>query len=209
MAEEGNGDIMERQRRRQGQRVLDGEVQQMAKAQSSFSYENVAFDIEEIPIFDFDDHMSDCLMDQCDVCSLKEKLERQALEWKEKVEEIVGSEWEDDAWSVADEYIDLIYYPETNETVDVNRLVNLERRSNVFHYVDLFVETIIDSWHDGLPFNANHNLSNLCNFVSNDEMNVLDKTYNWNGVIEYLTTEINRELLLLPFNDLRIGAHER
>ena len=198
MAEGNNGITMEGQSQRQRQQELQEEVERMAKARSSFSYEAAAFDIEETRVIDFDDHVSSCFMYDCDWCDLKDKLDRQALEWQEKVEEILGFEWKDDGSSTADEYVDLLD-TETNEAPDIDHLVELERRNNVFQYADLYVATITDHWQEGLPRSAEHNLSNLRSLVSNDEMNVLGKTYNWDEAIDYLSTEIHRELSSFPF----------
>ena len=180
------------------------ELEDIVNSQSSFDYKTVTFETDLDPKFDFDEHISFCLHANfcqceckcCKICDLKHDYETKASFWKDKIKEIVSDEWDNDSRH----HPDLLSVVENCNTEDI---VMIGRRCKVFEYVDLFINAITDDWYNGYPLNAKLNLANLSSLVAT-EMNILNQKYNWPEVIEFLSKEIDLEIVRLHLLNIHI-----
>ena len=175
------------------------EIDLKARSQSSFDYGEFFTSTEEEGLTDNRNHSLACLVDfdnDCELCCLIEKLERDVTCWSKNVEDTVDKKWNQDYQTDMDAYVKLLYSEDLNVASQIFLLVSLQRRINFFQHVDIFYKEILYYWANGQILSAKTSLMNLRCLIKS-EMYICIHCYNWEKVVNFLFADIERELLFI------------
>ena len=130
----------------------------------------------------------------CDPCALELKLKQQVDCWEKKISTLIPDEWSEDNWTD-------ILRNENNpssfskdEPKLFSKMTLLEKRLEIVDWVDHYVQAILELWLEGFPMSSNRCLSNLKQLIKCG-IPYLNQSYNWDVTIEYLSHEIELQML--------------
>ena len=111
-----------------------------------------------------------------------------------KISTLIPDEWSEDNWTD-------ILRNENNpssfskdETKLFSKMTLLEKRLEIVDWVDHYVQAILELWLEGFPKSSHKCLSNLKQLIKCG-IPYLNQSYNWDVTIEYLSHEIELQML--------------
>ena len=138
-----------------------------------------------------EEHNEYCYLEPyCNPCALELKLKQQVDFWEKKISTLIPDEWSEDNWTD-------ILRDENNPSFSkdeprlFSKMTLLEKRLEIVYWVD---PAILELWLEGFPKSSHKCLSNLKQLIKCG-IPYLNQSYNWDVTIEYLSHEIELQML--------------